>query len=186
MKKIPIGVVVGSARKGSYSKTVAETIARLMPETLAPRFLDITDLPIYNQDYDDDDKVPEAYVRFRKEVADMRGFLFVTPEHNRSVPALLKNALDVASRPMGKNVWGGKPGAIVSLSPGSVGGCAANHVLRQSMVVLNVFMMQQPEVYIGGVDDMIGADGAITAERSVGFLKKVAESFAEWVGRFEK
>ncbi len=186
MKNMPIGVVVGSARKGSYSKTVAETIVRLMPKTLAPHFLNIADLPIYNEDYDAENKVPEAYARFRKEVGEMRGFLFVTPEYNRSIPPLMKNALDVASRPMGKNAWGGKPGAVVSVSPGALGAFGSNHILRQSMAFLNVFMMQQPEAYIGGVADMINADGAITAEKSLGFLKLIAESFAEWAGHFQK
>lgn len=185
MKNIPIGVIVGSARKGSFSRKVAETIIQLMPSGFAPRVITIADLPIYNQDYDDEGTVPETYVRFRKEVGDAKGFLFVTPEHNRSIPALLKNALDVGSRPMGSSVWGGKPGAVVSVSPGAIAGFGANHILRQSMVFLDVFMMQQPEAYIGNIVDSIGPDGAITGERSMTFLKLIAENFAGWVNRFQ-
>ena len=186
MKKTTIGVVVGSARRGSFSKIVAETIIGLMPEGFELRMLDIAELPLYNQDFDEEGKTPESYVRFRKEVAESEAFLFVTPEHNRSVPALLKNALDIASRPMGSNVWSGKPGAIVSVSPGAIGGFGANHIARQSMAFLNVFMMQQPEAYVGNVTDMIDANGKVTAERSLGFLKNIAESFAAWVKTFQK
>ena len=186
MKKIRIGVVVGSARTGSFSKTVADTLVTLMPEDLEMNVIEIADLPIYNQDYDEEGKNPAQYVRFRQQVKECAGFLFVTPEHNRSIPALLKNALDVASRPYGSNVWSGKPGAIVSVSPGGIGGFGANHISRQTLSFLNVYMMQQPEAYVGNVTDMIGSDGKITAEKSVGFLKKVAESVAEWVRRFEK
>lgn len=186
MNNMRIGVVVGSARTGSFSRTVAETIMGLMPEGFELRVLDIANLPVYNQDFDAEGKTPEAYVRFRKEVAECDGFLFVTPEHNRSVPALLKNALDIASRPMGENVWGGKPGAVFSVSPGAIGGFGANHIVRQTLAFLNIYTMQQPEAYIGGVSDMIGADGKITAERSVEFLEKLAENFADWAKRFQK
>lgn len=180
-----IGVVVGSARKGSYSRIVAETIANAMPGQFDMRMLEIADLPLYNQDYDDEGPVPESYGRFRRQVRECAGFLFVTPEHNRSIPALLKNALDVASRPMGENAWSGRPGAIVSVSTGGLSGFGANHVTRQSMVFLNIFMMQQPEAYIGNVTGMIDADGKITEERSFAFLKKIAEEFAAWVKRFQ-
>lgn len=186
MGKTLIGVVVGSARKGSFSKTVAETIMGLMPEEYEMRILEIADLPIYNQDFDDEGKTPESYIRFRKQVQECGGFLFVTPEHNRSIPALLKNALDIASRPMGSNVWSGKPGAVVSVSPGAIGGFGANHILRQSMAFLNVFMMQQPEAYVGGVMDMLDADGKVSSERSLDFLKTIADSFAAWIKCFQK
>ena len=184
MKKIIIGVLVGSARKGSFSRTVAETLAGLMPPDFEMRILEIADMPLYNQDFDDEGKVPVTYTRFRDQVRECDGFLFVTPEHNRSVPALLKNALDVGSRPMASSVWRGKPGAIVSVSPGNFGGFGANHILRQTMAVLNVFMMQQPEAYVGNVRGMIDADGRITDEKSLGFLKKMAEGYADWVKRF--
>lgn len=186
MRNIPIGVIVGSARKGSYSKIVAKTVMEFMPAGFDLRVLEIADLPIFNQDYDDEGKVPASYSRFRDQVRECAGFLFVTPEHNRTVPALLKNALDVASRPPGHNVWSGRPGAVISVSPSGIGAFGSNHVLRQSMAFLNVFMMQQPEAYIGGIVDSIGADGKIADEKRLAFLKTAAESFAAWVGRFEK
>jgi chromate reductase len=184
MKNKVIGVVVGSARKASFSKVVAKTLMRLMPDGFEMRLLEIEDLPLYNQDIDDGGAVPEAYGRFRRGVKDCDGYLFVTPEHNRSIPALLKNALDVASRPYGSNVWSGKPGAVVSVSTGNIGGFGSNHITRQSMVFLDVFMMQQPEAYIGNVIGMLDDNGAITGEKSLDFLKTIADGFAAWVRRF--
>lgn len=186
MKKTSVAVIVGSARTGSFSKAVAECLVELMPEEVEARLVNIADLPIYNQDFDGEGKTPESYERFRKEIGDAEAYLFVTPEHNRSIPALLKNALDVASRPMGSNAWSGKPGAIVSVSPGGIGGFGANHIARQSMSFLNIFMMQQPEAYVGNVMDMLDENGKVTAERSRDFLKSVAGAFTAWVARFQK
>jgi chromate reductase len=107
--------------------------------------------------------------------------LFVTPEYNRSVPAVLKNALDVGSRPYGKSVWSGKPGAVISASPGAIGGFGANHHLRQSLVFLDVPAMQQPEAYLGGADKFFDADGKLTNTDTRGFLKKFMDSFAAWI-----
>ncbi|MCC8190777.1 MAG: NAD(P)H-dependent oxidoreductase [Planctomycetes bacterium] len=184
MDAIPIGVLVGSARTGSFTRIVAETVMGLMPDRFHLSQLDIADLPIYNQDYDDVGPLPDSYRDFRRRVAACAGYLFVTPEYNRSVPALLKNALDVASRPMGSNAWSGKPGAVVSVSPGGMGAFGANHALRQSMVFLNVFMMQQPEAYVSHVTTMIGTDGTIADEKSLAFLQTVADGFAAWLDRF--
>jgi chromate reductase len=111
------------------------------------------------------------------------GFLFVTPEYNRSVPGVLKNALDVGSRPHGQSVWGGKPGAVISVSPGAIGGFGANHHLRQSLVFLDVPAMQQPEAYIGGAAQLFDANGNITNETTREFLIKFIDSFAAWVAK---
>lgn len=185
MRPIATSVIVGSARTGSYSRIVAETLMSLMPGEIKATILKIDDLPLYNQDYDDPAKMPDSYVRFRKQVQESEAFLFVTPEHNRSIPALLKNALDIASRPVGSNVWSGKPGGIVSVSPGAIGGFGANHISRQTLSFLNIYMMQQPEAYVGNVTDDLDASGKFTSERGLGFLKKVADSYAEWVKRFQ-
>lgn len=182
MKDLTLGVVVGSARKGSYSRTVADAITGFLPRELAPKMITIADLPLYCQDYDEDSPAP--YVRFRSEVKECGAFLFVTPEHNRSIPALLKNALDIASRPYGGNVWSGKPGALVSVSPGAIGGFGASQAARQTISFLNVYLMQQPEAYVGGIADAIGPDGKVANEKTLGFLKSIAESFAAWVRRF--
>jgi chromate reductase len=185
MKKTVVGVVVGSARKGSFSKTVAETIVRLMPDSLDARLIAVGDLPVYNQDYDEEGASPAPYIHFREQVKECGAFLFVTPEHNRSMSALLKNALDIASRPYGANLWSGKPGAIVSVSPGTIGAFGANHAARQTISFLNVFLMPQPEAYISSVMDIIDQDGRITNEKSVAFFRQIAESFAAWVARFQ-
>ena len=175
-----VGVLVGSLRKDSYSGKVAKALEDDLEGKVRVHVLKIGDLPIYNQDYDDEGAVPEEWVRFRAEVGKMDAFLFVTPEYNRSVPAVLKNALDVASRPYGQNKWSGKPGAVVSVSPGQMGGFGANNHLRQSLTFLNVYTMQQPEAYIGHfVIEWEKDDGVKTKK----FLKKIAESFLEVVNR---
>jgi chromate reductase len=111
------------------------------------------------------------------------GFLFVTPEYNRSIPSVLKNAIDVGSRPYGQSVWGGKPGAVISVSPGAIGGFGANHHLRQSLVFLDVPAMQQPEAYIGGAAQLFDAHGNITNETTREFLIKFMDAFAAWVAK---
>lgn len=109
--------------------------------------------------------------------------LFVTPEYNRSVPAVLKNAIDVGSRPYGKSVWDGKPGAVVSVSPGAIGAFGANHHLRQSLVFLNVPAMPQPEAYVGGADKLFDSEGKLTNPGTRDFLTKYLEAFAAWIER---
>jgi chromate reductase len=118
-----VAVIVGSLRKGSLNRQVANALAELAPATLKLDIIDIGHLPIYNQD--GDEEPPASWTEFRDRIRAADGVLFVTPEHNRSVPAALKNALDVGSRPYGKNVWSGKPGAVVSASPGGIGGSAS-------------------------------------------------------------
>src|SRR5665647_1588102 len=135
------------------------------------------ELLIYNQDLDDEGKPPTAWTTFRKLMKKFDGFLFVTPEYNRSVPGVLKNALDVGSRPYGQSVWNGRPGAIVSASPGGIGAFGANHHLRQSLVFLNVPAMPQPEAYIGGADKLFDASGNLTDDSTRDFLKSFADSF---------
>lgn len=177
-----IGIFVGSLRRDSFSRSIAKAAASLAPSELSVKFIEIGDLPLYNSDFDDDDNPPEAWVRFRKEVNGLDGFLFVTPEYNRSVPAVLKNALDVGSRPYGHNAWGGKPGAIISVSPGNLGAFGANHHLRQPMVFLNVLLLQQPEAYIGNVASLLNENGELINEQTRSFLKDYMAAFAKWVG----
>jgi len=178
-----IAVLVGSLRKESYNRKMAHALAGLAPPSLKLEIIEIGGLPLYNQDYDDEGKPPEPWTAFRERVKAFDGVLFVTPEHNRSVPAALKNAIDVASRPYGKSVWAGKPGAVVSVSPGAMGGFGANHHLRQSLVFLDVPVMQQPEAYIGGAAQLFDADGRITNEKTREFLVRFMEAFATWVAR---
>lgn len=184
MMSITIGVFVGSLRRDSFCKKVAETFRSLMPEKYELKFIEIGNLQIFNQDYDEDGDTPKEWETFRKEVKELDGFLFVTPEYNRSIPPVLKNALDIASRPYGQNVWSGKPGAILSVSPGNIGGFGANHHLRQVLSFLNVYTMQQPEAYLSNIMDSLDEQGKISSERTIKFLKDIANAYSEWLDKF--
>ena len=141
-------------------------------------------MPLYNQDFDDNP--PVAYTRFRELLKSYDGVLFVTPEYNRSVPPLLKNAIDVGSRPYGKNMWDAKPGAVVSVSIGALGGFGANHHLRQSLVFLNVPVMAQPEAYIGNAASLFDESGKLINDSTRNFLAKFMKSYADWVASFRR
>src|SRR5205085_6141001 len=136
-------------------------------------------LPLYDQDTDANP--PSEWRELRQRVKAADAVLFITPEYNRSIPGVLKNALDGASRPYGQNAWNGKPAAVVSASPGAIGGFGANHHLRQSLVFLNVPAMPQPEAYLGGAGALFDANGALTNESTRDFLKKFMQSFAAWI-----
>ena len=179
-----IAVFVGSLRKGSFNRRMAKALIALAPESLLFEMVEIGGLALYNQDYDDEGTPPSSWTEFRQRVKSFDGVLFVTPEYNRSVPAVLKNALDVGSRPFGQSVWGGKPGAVISVSPGVIGGFGANHHLRQSLVFLDIPAMPQPEAYIGGAAQLFDADGSIKNEATREFLVKFMEAFAAWVVKY--
>src|SRR6186713_2525859 len=155
-----VAVLVGSLRKGSYNRKMALALAAIAPEGLKLEIVEIGQLPPYNQD--DDANPPAASAAFKQRIADADAVLFVTPEYNRSVPGVLKNAIDIASRPYGKSAWSGKPAAVMSVSPGAIGGFGANHHLRQMLVFLNVPTMQQPEAYIGGAAKLFDESGKLT------------------------
>ena len=176
------GVIVGSIRKNSYSKGVAEAIVAGLPDDAEVTYLNIAKLPLYNQDYDADS--PVEYTEFRQVVAAQDAFIFVTPEHNRSIPAALKNALDVASRPWGQSVWGGKPALVASQSISGNSGVLAHHVLRQSLVFLDMPTMQQPELYIGNTDKLADENGHITNEDTQSFLAGAGKQFSEFTAKF--
>ncbi len=174
-----VAVIVGSLRQDSINRKVAIALAEVAPATLRLSVVDIGHLPIYNQD--SDEAPPPAWATFRERISAADAVLFVTPEHNRSVPAALKNAIDVGSRPYGKSVWSGKPGAVVSASPGAIGGFGANHHLRQSLVFLNVPTMPQPEVYLGAADKLFDSSGKLINDGTRKFLQGFMEGFAAWV-----
>ena len=178
-----IAVFVGSLRKESFNRKMAKVLTTLAPESLMLEIIEIGGLPLYDQDYDDAGKPPSAWTAFRERVKSFDGVLFVTPEYNRSVPGVLKNAIDVGSRPYGRSVWGGKPGAVISVSPGAIGGFGANHHLRQSLVFLNVPAMQQPEAYIGNAAQLFDTNGDITNENTREFLIKFMNAFAAWIAK---
>ncbi|HXP30937.1 MAG TPA: NAD(P)H-dependent oxidoreductase [Stellaceae bacterium] len=174
-----VAVLVGSLRKDAFSRKLANALIALAPAELKLEIVEIGQLPLYNQD--DDAAPPAAWTAFRQPVKSADAVLFVTPEYNRSVPAPLKNAIDVGSRPYGQSVWNGKPGAVISISPGAIGAFGANHHLRQSLVFLNVPAMPQPEAYIGGAADLFDANGKLTKDGTREFLQKFLQAFAAWI-----
>jgi chromate reductase len=180
-RKFKVAVLVGSLRKESYNRKMARALTAVAPTSLELSFVEIGDLPHYNQDFEADP--PSAVREFRQRIAAFDAVLFVTPEFNRSVPGALKNAIDVGSRPYGKSVWSGKPAAVISVSPGAIGGFGANHHLRQSLVFLDMPALQQPEAYIGGAAKLFDEQGTLTDESTRGFITKFMQSFAEWIER---
>ncbi|MGB5950611.1 MAG: NAD(P)H-dependent oxidoreductase [Parvibaculum sp.] len=174
-----VAVLVGSLRKESYNRKMAHSLAKLAPGTLKPGIVEIAALTLYNED--EDVHPPAVWVEFRERIRAADAVLFVTPEYNRSVPGVLKNAIDVGSRPYGKSAWAGKPGAVVSVSPGAIGGFGANHHLRQSLVFLDVPVMQQPEAYIGNAASLFDKEGNLTNDATRDFLTKFMGSFATWI-----
>ena len=179
-----IAVLIGSLRKDSFSKSVAKSLMPLFPSDYNLEIVEIGDLPLYNQDYDDLDQVPEAYTTFRNKMKTMDAVLFVTPEYNRSVPAVLKNDLDVGSRPYGASIWDNKPAELVSVSPGAISGFGANHHLRQSLVFLNMPTVQQPEAYIGNVMNLLDDNQEITNPDTLGFFQAIVDAFDTLIKRY--
>jgi chromate reductase len=178
-----VGIVLGSIRKNSFSKQLAENLVSLFPEGYETEFIEIAHLPLYNQD--SDENPPESYTAFREKIKSLDAVLFVTPEHNRSFPAALKNALDIGSRPYGSNVWNGKPALIVSQSPGSLAGFGANHHLRQVLAFLNMPVVQQPEAYVGNVHKLLGENGKITNPDTLKFLQSVIDAFVSLIKKHQ-
>src|SRR5947199_3889673 len=176
-----VAVFVGSLRKESFNRKMANALIAIAPEPLKLEIVEIRQLPLYNQD--DDANPPAASAAFKQRVQKADAVLFVTPEYNRSMPGVLKNAIDIASRPYGKSAWNGKPGAVISVSPGAIGGFGANHHLRQMMVFLNVPMLQQPEAYVGGAASLFDDKGNLTNPGTREFLGKFMRAFAEWIER---
>lgn len=174
-----IGIITGSLRKNSFSGSIADYVSKNAPEGYVFKQFDISGLPLYNQDYDG--ASPAEYTAFRDEIKALDAVLFITPEHNRSIPAALKNALDVGSRPYGENVWNGKPGAIISQSPGGIGGFGANHHLRQVLAFLNVLTLAQPEAYIGAYHTLINENGELSNEGTQQFVNSFLSAFAAWI-----
>lgn len=174
-----IAIIVGSLRKESFNRKMAKALIALAPESLNLEIIEIGILPLYDQDLEDNP--PNVWTEFRERLMKFDGVLFVTPEYNRSVPGVLKNAIDVGSRPYGKSVWDGKPGAVMSVSIGAIGGFGANHHLRQSLVFLNVPTMQQPEAYIGNAANLFDESGNLSNDSIKEIATKYIHAFAAWV-----
>ncbi|MGZ3769309.1 MAG: NADPH-dependent FMN reductase [Bdellovibrio sp.] len=178
-----VAVIVGSLRKESYNRKMAKALLKFAPSSLKLEIIEIDGLPLYNQDFDDEKRPPESWQKFRQKISEYDGLLFVTPEYNRSIPGVLKNALDVGSRPYGKNVWAQKPAGIISVSPGAIGGFGANHHLRQCMVFLDVPVMQQPEAYIGNASKLFDQENNIVEKSVEDYMKKFMASLDQWMER---
>lgn len=176
-----VAVLLGSLRKASWTRRIAGALARLAPPSLALQVVEIGELALYNQDFDDEKRVPAPWQSFRERIGRADAVIFATPEYNRSVPGLLKNAIDVGSRPSGKSVFSGKPAAVVSVSPGALAAFGANHHLRQSLVSLDMPTLQQPEMYLGGVAELVDADGNILKDNTRKFLEGFLATFASWI-----
>lgn len=177
--KRKVAVLVGSLRRGAYSRMLADAMCGL-DDALACEIVEIGEMPFYNQDLETDDP-PAAWKAFRQRIRAADAVLFVTPEYNRSVPAALKNAIDVGSRPMGKSVWARKPAAVASVTPGALGAFGANHHLRQSLTAVGMPTMAHPEAYVAGVAKLLDGGGAVADEGTREFLRKFMASFAAWI-----
>jgi chromate reductase, NAD(P)H dehydrogenase (quinone) len=180
MAKVNIAVIVGSNRRDSINRKLAQALAELGAEKSAFHFVAIGDLPLYNQDLEGE--LPQSVVRFKSEIVAADALLFVTPEHNRSIPALLKNAIDWGTRPHGQNAWSGKPAAITGTSPGAIGAAVAQMHLRQVLGNLGVLVMGG-EAHLSFKPDLVDADGTITDENRRRFLKAFIDQFASLVVR---
>ncbi len=176
-----VAVVVGSLRKESLNRKLALVMREIAAPELTLNLVEIGNLPLYNQDDDEGANVPAAWSAFRQAIKASDAVLFVTPEYNRSVPAALKNAIDVGSRPYGQSAWDKKPAAIISVSPGAMGAFGANHHLRQSLVFLDMPALQQPEAYIGHAAQLFDASGKLINDSTREFLRKFAQTFSTWI-----
>lgn len=175
-----VAVVVGSLRKESFSRKLAKALIAMAPPAIKLEIVEIAQLPFFNPDHEADP--PQAVREFKQRVESFDALLFVTPEYNRGVPGVLKNAIDVGSRPYGKSSWNGKPAAVISVSPGAIGGFGANHHLRQSLVFLNVPALPH-EAYIGDAGKLFDEKGALINDSTREFLQKFLQTFAQWIER---
>lgn len=179
-EELCVVALVGSLRRASYTRRLVLALQSVAPIGLKIEIVALGDLPLYNED-EETATPPATWRTFRERVKQADAILFATPEYNRSVPGVLKNAIDVGSRPYGASVWTRKPAAVLSVSPGALGAFGANHHLRQSLVFLDMPVLQQPEAYVGGIEHLIGAGGEITRPDTRVFLSQFLEQFERWI-----
>ncbi|MEP6875268.1 MAG: NAD(P)H-dependent oxidoreductase [Burkholderiales bacterium] len=175
-----VGIIIGSLRKQSLNRKMANALIALAPAALKLEIVEIGQLPHCNAD--DEASPPASIVDFKKTIETLDAVLFVTPEYNRGVPGFLKNAVDIASRPYGRSSWRGKPAGVISVSPGALGAFGANHQLRQSFVFLDMPAMQQPEAYIGNAAKLFNDASALDSKETADFVRGYLEAFSKWVG----
>lgn len=180
MGQFQVAVIVGSLRKASINRQLAQAIGKMGAEQVQFSIVEIGDLPLYNEEADGHEV--EAVKRFRAAVGMADGVLFVTPEYNRSMTGALKNALDQGSRPYGQSVWGGKPAAVIGISPGAVGTALSQQHLRSVLSHLNMPTLGQPEMFLQMREDFFAPDGSI-GERSQAYVQKFIDQFVLWIAR---
>lgn len=181
---LKVAVIVGSLRKDSFNRKLAMSLDKLSHPTFEYLYVDIHDIPLYNQDLDTD--LPKSVVKFKKEIADSDAVLFVTPEYNRSIPGVVKNIIDWGTRPYGQNVWTGKPMSVIGTSPGAVGTAVAQSHFRSIMVSLGAILFGQPEVYLIYKEDLIDKNFHITNENTQKFLQGYLDKFAASLNNMKK
>ncbi|HET7561252.1 MAG TPA: NADPH-dependent FMN reductase [Rhodanobacteraceae bacterium] len=179
-----IAVLVGSLRKASFNKKLAHALEKIAGDRAEFRYINIGDLPLYNQDMEAD--YPAVCEEHKAAIRACDAVLFVTPEYNRSIPGVLKNAIDVCSRPYGTNAFAGKPGAVIGTSMGAMSSALAQQHLRNVCVFLEIFLMTQPEAFVRYQEGMIAEDGAVTDEKTRGFLANFVDKYLAWVARFNQ
>ncbi len=175
-----IAVIVGSLRRESFNRQLAQALVKLVPQTHTTKLVSVGELPLYNQD--DDAHPAEAVVAFKADISASKGLLFVTPEYNRSIPGVLKNALDHASRPYGQSAWKGKPAGIIGVSPGATGTALAQQHLRNVLACLDVPTMCQPEAFVQSKEGLFDADGGFGPDHK-GFMQTWVTQYLAWVSK---
>lgn len=181
---VKVALISGSLRRDSVSTKIAKNVGELLPAGYEAEFVEIGNLPLYNEDIDTESNVPAEYTAFRNAIKSADAVLFVTPEYNRSISGALKNALDVGSRPYGQSAWDGKPAAIISQSPGNLSGFGANHHLRQSLVFLNMPTVQQPEVYLANSFEIFDENGSFNGETAP-FIQSFVDAFVDLIKKHQ-
>lgn len=179
MSQTQIAVIVGSLRKDSINRKLAQALTTLAPADFTLKIVEIGDLPLYNQD--DDAQQAASVLRMKAEIAAAQGVIFVTPEYNRSIPGVLKNALDHGSRPYGQSVWGGKPAGVLGASPGAIGTALAQQHLRNVLAFLNMPTLAQPEVFLHVDDSTFSPEGGFTTDRTRAFIQTWMDAYTAWV-----
>ncbi len=182
---VKIALISGSLRKDSVSTKIAKNVGDIFPTGYETEFIEIGQLPLFNEDYEQEGNTPAEYTAFRNKLNEVDAVLFVTPEYNRSFSGALKNAIDVGSRPYGQSVWNGKPAAVISQSPGNLSGFGANHHLRQVLVFLNMPTVQQPEVYLANSFELFDESGKFNNQGTIDFLQSFVNTFVDLINKYK-
>ncbi|WP_109399800.1 NAD(P)H-dependent oxidoreductase [Proteus sp. TJ1640] len=177
MSHFKIGIVVGSLRKDSFNKQTAHALIKLFPQEFTCQFIDISALPLYNQD--DDSNTPASVIDFKQQIKACQGIIFITPEYNRSIPGVLKNAIDQASRPYGTNAWNEIPAGIIGVSTGNISTAIAQQHLRNSLAFLNMPTLNQPECYLKWYDGMV--ENGKFSEKTATFIQSWVDAYIAFV-----